>query len=338
MQNGPLSAPPRVLLTGSGSIGRRHAQNLRALAPGARLWAVCNNEASRLWAADAGVTPVASVEAGLEARPQLAVVCSVSSRHAQDLDLLMPEVEGLYLEKPVVTQRDQLDAVEARLAAGWAKPSVVGCNLRYLGAIQRLKHACAQGEAGRPAQAGLRVGQWLPDWRPGRDYRQTYSAQRALGGGVVFDLVHELDSACFLFGDIARGQAAAGRRSSLAIDTDDSAVITLLMASGLPVQISMDYVSRQAVREYLVIGDRATLHLDLIGRELAVRGPESTQLLPTQPSDWDMASTYGAAMRELLAAWAGGIPTSYSLAQAMHSTRWMIELEANAWRKPRSAA
>jgi predicted dehydrogenase len=326
------------LLTGSGSIGRRHAQNLRSLAPGVRLWAVCGNEASRLWAADAGVIPVASVEAGLEAGPQLAVVCSVPSRHARDLELLMAEVEGLYVEKPAVTQRDQLDAVAARLAAGWAKPSVVGCNLRYLGAIQRLKRACAQGAAGRLAQASLRVGQWLPDWRPGRDYRQTYSAQRALGGGVIFDLVHELDSACFLFGEIERGQAAAGLRTGLAIDTDDSAVIALLMTSGLPVQVSLDYVSRRPVREYVVVGDEATLRLDMIGREFAAHGTQGTELLPMQPSDWDMASTYRLAMQELLAAWAGGAPTSYSLAQAMHSARWMLELEATAWRKPSPAA
>jgi hypothetical protein len=57
-----------------------------------------------------------------------------------------------------------------------------------------------------------------------------------------------------------------------------------------------------------------------------------------QPSDWDMASTYRLAMQELLAAWAGGAPTSYSLAQAMHSARWMLELEATAWRKPSPAA
>ena len=325
-------APARILLTGAGSIGRRHVQNLRSLTPGTELIAVCRGEESARWAAGVGVVAVPSVEAGLRMNPEIAAVCSVSSRHADDLDLLMPAVEGLYIEKPVVTGTVGLRAVRALLDAGWCKPTVVGCNLRYLPAVGMLKDLCDRGEAGRVALASLRVGQWLPDWRPGRDYRQSYSAHRDQGGGVIFDLVHELDSACFLFGDIVHGQAAAGSRSSLALESDEAASITLLMKSGLPVQIALDYVSRKPVREYTVVGDAATLRLDFMARELTRIGPDSSQVIATGPTDWDVAETYRSAMTDLLDAWRTGSATRYGLAEALHSTSWMVELESSAWR------
>ena len=325
-------APSRILLTGAGSIGRRHAQNLRSLAPDAELVAVCRGEESARWAADLGVVVVPSVEAGLRTSPEVAVVCSVSSRHTDDLALLMPAVEGLYIEKPVVTSPAGLQALRALLDAGWSKPTVVGCNLRYLPAVGTLKDLCDRGEAGHLALASMRVGQWLPDWRPGRAWRESYSAHRDQGGGVIFDLVHELDSACFLFGDIAHGQAAAGSRSSLALESDEAASISLLMKSGLPVQVALDYVSRKAVREYTVVGDTATLRLDFMARELTRTGPVCSQAIATSPADWDIAETYRSAMTDLLDAWRTGSATRYGLAEALHSASWTVELESSAWR------
>ena len=53
--------------------------------------------------------------------------------------------------------------------------------------------------ASRPLSAHVSCQSWLPDWRPGRDYRESYSA-RADEGGALRDLVPELDYATALLG------------------------------------------------------------------------------------------------------------------------------------------
>ncbi len=332
MQNIEQNASLQILLTGAGSIGRRHAQNLRTMLPNANYSVVCRSEDSRAWANAFGAQIKLSVDDALQSKVDLAVISSGSVRHADELMKIMPHVQALYVEKPLLTDSTALIALKSLLANGWKKASVVGCNLRYLGAIEKLHQAITAGMVGRVVHASLRVGQWLPDWRASRDWRAGYSAHRDQGGGVIFDLVHELDSAIRLFGPIANGQAAAASLSSLAIDADDSAAIILQMQSGLPVQIGLDYVSRQPIREYFVVGDQASLRLDILGRQLQLINATETRLLHTVEADWDVASTYTLAMADLVRAWHSGTPSCYGLLQALHTTEWMLKLEKNAWR------
>ena len=44
------------------------------------------------------------------------------------------------------------------------------------------------------------MGQYLPDWRTNADYSKSYSASFEMGGGVLFDLIHEIDLAVNLMG------------------------------------------------------------------------------------------------------------------------------------------
>jgi CMP-N,N'-diacetyllegionaminic acid synthase len=50
--------------------------------------------------------------------------------------------------------------------------------------------------------ANLSCSSYLPDWRKNRNYIQTYSAKKVMGGGVLLDLSHEIDYIQSIFGKI----------------------------------------------------------------------------------------------------------------------------------------
>jgi CMP-N,N'-diacetyllegionaminic acid synthase len=114
------------------------------------------------------------------------------------------------------------------------------------------------------------VGQYLPTWRPGQDYRQSYSASRGKGGGALLDLSHEIDYLQWLFGVLDPSAGLVGKVSDLEIDSDDLALALGRTRAGTAVSLSLDYLSRIPIRRLVVHTARKTLVGDLVAGTLEV--------------------------------------------------------------------
>ena len=152
----------------------------------------------------------------------------------------------------------------------------VGYNLRFHPLIAELRRRLAAEPA---LSAQVYVGQYLPDWRPGRDYRETASASREAGGGVLRDLSHELDYLTWLFGPCRQVAALLGRSGALAIDSEDVAAMLLVFERCPAATVQLNYLDRRGAREIVVNTARRTLRADLVEGRLCVDGEE--QLFPT---------------------------------------------------------
>jgi predicted dehydrogenase len=232
------------------------------------------------------------------------------------MESLLPLLEAripCYVEKPPVTSAEDV----ARLRQ-LKSPSVTltGCNLRFLPSLIRLREALRGGSIGTPIRASLQAGQWLPDWRPERDYRTAYSARAQAGGGVIFDLIHEIDAARWLFGEFDQVRGMSAKSSRLEIDVEDSAGILLGRRGGPLVSIGLDYVARPPVRRYEIFGDESTLTWDLRARRLT-RGEE---VLEVDSQSFDLAASYRAALAEFLSAIKQDRAASPDLADGLKST------------------
>ena len=102
---------------------------------------------------------------------------------------------------------------------------MVGYNFRFYPPLQAMRQALVEGCIGRLISLRAEAGQYLPDWRPGSDYRQGASARRELGGGVVLELSHELDYIRWLGGEVESVGALVGKLSDLEIEVEDTAEI-----------------------------------------------------------------------------------------------------------------
>ena len=67
----------------------------------------------------------------------------------------------------------------------------------------------------------VEAGQFLPSWRPNSDYRNTVSASKELGGGVMTELSHELDYISWIFGKPTWVNAQNGKISNLEVNVED---------------------------------------------------------------------------------------------------------------------
>ncbi|MGM7672129.1 Gfo/Idh/MocA family protein [Microbacterium sp. A93] len=320
----------RAYIVGHGSIAQRHIRNLAAVVPDAQFIM----QRPRSHASDVAPEIAEFVDSPAEAIAQgidIAIVASATSDHIAVLPELMAAQTPMYLEKPVVATAEELARVRDLVSkTQYRAPSMVGCNLRFLPSLEKTRAALQTGLIGTVARAQFEAGQWLPDWRPGRDYRTSYSAQSTLGGGVVLDLIHEIDAARWLLGDFDRVQADLGTRSGLEIDSEDTAGILLSRRGGPLAVISLDYVSRTVVRRYSFVGDDGTLTWDMRRATLTHTDAHGSHELGAGPEDFDVASTYVRAMSELVRAIQTGTDTDQSLEEGLRTMDLAVRVkEAN---------
>jgi predicted dehydrogenase len=227
------------LVVGLGSIGQRHARNWRALGLG-------ELRAAREFP---------SLEAALATQPDVVLVTNPTSLHVATARQAVQAGAHVLVEKPL---GHSLDGVCELLDEARQRQRVlcVGYNLRCHPGLARLREIVQTGGIGRPLVARAEMGEYLPDWHPWEDYRQSYSARRDLGGGPVLTLSHELDALCWVLGRPRRIAGMAAHTSSLEVDTEDAAELTLLFESGALGSVHVDYVRRAPRRLLEVTGEQ----------------------------------------------------------------------------------
>jgi len=287
----------RYLLVGLGSIGKRHVRLLRTLDADARIAAWRRGDSGHEPAE--GIDQVMLEEGSLDAwRPDAAVVATPAALHLPAALACARRGVPLFIEKPLADRLDGLDEL-AELCAGQRLVVMVGYCLRFHPAVAALTQAARAGRIGRVLSLRAEVGQYLPDWRPGQDYRTGVSARADLGGGAVLELSHELDYARWLAGEVRAVRAWTGSISNLHLGVEDVAEILLEFEGGAVGSIHLDMVERWPHRSCRVIGTDGTLEWNAGEQRVRVFTPAAGwQKLLEGPVDPD--AMYLAELRHFL--------------------------------------
>lgn len=297
-----------MLIVGLGSIGRRHARLARELLPGARIIALrhlgCGDDPGV--EIDACVTTVAEA---LRHEPQLAVVANPATHHVDVACTLARAGVHLLVEKPLASDSGPASEL-VELCEAMGVMLMVGYNLRFLPTLQHFRSLLGKGTVGRVLSVRAEIGQYLPLWRPGTDYRRSVSAQAALGGGVLLELSHEVDYLRWVFGEVGWVMADERRQGDLEIDVSDVAHIILGFeappARGPVASLCMDFIRRDTTRTCTAVGEQGTLRWDALAGTVELFNGESAawQRLLTDPPARDQS--YLAEWRHFLACVADG--------------------------------
>ena len=232
-----------ALFVGLGSIGTRHLKNLTQL---------CDDRGWTLQADALRSDPARPLRDGVaallhrqfadirEAAPRydLIFITNPTSLHADALRTVYGRGEALFIEKPLFSaEQTHLDPADY-LPNG--QKAYVAAPMRWCGVMQAVKDRLPDLH---PYCARVICSSYLPDWRPGVDYRTVYSARKALGGGVTIDLIHEWDYLADLFGIPEQLYNFKGHYSELEIDSDD---ISMYIARypHLLAEVHLDYFGR----------------------------------------------------------------------------------------------
>lgn len=258
-----MTGAPIIAVFGLGSIGLRHAGNLLDL--GATVRGFDPDVGRRQALIELGGIAVASQTEALAGACGL-VIASPSQMHLEDLKRGIEAGCHVFVEKPFSHTLDGTSAVvEAAEARGLRL--FAGLNQRLNRAVSAARARLESGALGKILWARLIASSYLPDWRPGQDYRTNYAASPTTGG-IIFDDIHEIDLANFLLGPAEVVSATARVTGALEIPSEDLAILVLRHVGGALSSIHMDFCTRPRQRVIDVAGTNGRLWIDVIERRL----------------------------------------------------------------------
>ena len=251
----------KFLVVGCGSIGTRHIRNLQELQVKEIIGFDSKPERRAETNALLGISTFDDYATALAQDPDAVLICTPTSLHLSYAQQAVKQKAHVFIEKPLSHSLDDVDAFLATVEQHNVI-TLVGCNYRFHPGLQAIKTKLDNGQIGKPLSAHVEFGQYLPDWHPWEDYRQGYSANQSLGGGIILDRIHEIDYITWLLGDPTEVFCFADTLSNLEIDTEDIAKTLIRFKNGTLADIHVDYLQRAYHCSCKIVGEKGTLLWD----------------------------------------------------------------------------
>ncbi len=251
----------RLLIVGYGSIGKRHLKIARRLLPFADIRVLRHQKCQSVPQYANGC--ISSLDDALAFMPQAAVIASPCTFHLQTAIPLASAGVHLLVEKPLAASSEGITQLMA-ICTERGSLLMTAYNMRYLKSLRFFREKIFSELIGEVISVRCDIGQYLPTWRPSTDYRKGVSASRALGGGVLLELSHEIDYLRWIFGEVEWVNALLSKQSNLEIDVEDTAHLILGFKKNhagrkLIGSLNMDFIRHDTKRQCLAIGESGSL-------------------------------------------------------------------------------
>ena len=193
--------PIEIIVIGTGNIAIRHIKNLQLLKPMNKIFVLKrSNRSLDKFFKKSNINIISNIE---DIHPvnskSLAIICSPASLHSKDIKVLSSKGFNIFVEKPFLTQHDRISTA-LNYASNNKVITSVGYNMRFTERLQYMKKQIIRGNLNDIQNVNIEVLTDFRKWRKNKDYKDTVSFNKSLGGGVINELSHEVDYMIYLFG------------------------------------------------------------------------------------------------------------------------------------------
>jgi len=261
----------KILYFGLGSIGIRHLKLLK------------KNYDHEIYAYRTrkedvfpGIHNIYDLEEAIKVKPDIVFITNPTSLHIETaITCLKAGITNLFIEKPLSNSLDNLDIFFKEIKNSSAIVHV-GYSMRHNPIIKRMKQLIEERKE-KIFYTQTLNSSYLPNWRPGRDYRKIYSSKNSQGGGVILDLIHEFDFNEWFFGKIKSINGIYGKISSLEIDSEDFCDVNITFENNLIATIHLDYFGFNTQRFIRILTSQEENFADLIKKEISFKNELKTK-------------------------------------------------------------
>lgn len=233
----------KVLIIGSGSISFKHMYAINSLSKKVSIINISSRNFTEYYLNNRKIDC------------DYILICSPTTNHYKHFKIIEKNFENkkVLIEKPVF---NKFYKIKNNLKNRY----YVGYNLRFHPVLIYLKKFLI---GKRIFSINVVSHSFLPNWRK-KNYRNSVSASKKLGGGVLLELSHELDYLKWIFKNIKIINVFNKKISNLKIDVDDILNITGMVNKKIFLNLNMNFFSKLNYRFIKIDGNNFSLKADLV--------------------------------------------------------------------------
>lgn len=247
-----------AIIIGLGSMGRRRARLLQALDKSVQIIGIDMQEERRRQAErELGIKTIPSIaDACRQYKPEVAFVSTSPLSHATNIKECLENNLHVFTELNLVdTGYDE----NIELAKAKNKVLFLSSTFLYRKEIQYIKERVKESNC--QLSYMYHAGQYLPDWHPWENYKNFFVGDKRTNACREFMAI-ELPWLTDVFGNIKLCYAESCRNSTLDIDYPDIYHLVLEHENGVKGLLTVDVVSRKAIRRFELSGEDLYLTWD----------------------------------------------------------------------------
>lgn len=225
----------------------------------------------------------------------LLIIASENSKHLFDYFDFNLVAKKILFEKPL--HYKALDLNEIDLLSKRELDIFISSPLRFHEGFYSLKNILNQ--VGEISNIESRCQSWLPDWRPWRDHRDGFWNKKNQGG-VLREIVHELDYLIKLFEDISCTYAVAANSNFLNLEVESSIDALLLTKMSRLINLHLDYSSKVSRRFLRIDGTNSSVEWDVLKGTVTKLTNNGAYEIDFYPMDLDRDTIFKRQLQYIL--------------------------------------
>ena len=215
-----------------------------------------------------GIATASTLTESVDSGASLGLIATETNHHFEDSLSALNLGLDLLVEKPMTSNNSQARNLKAN-AIKLNRSIYVACVLRFSESLNKFKSLLPK--LNKIHTVRIECQSYLPEWQPDRNYQESFRSRKD-GGGVLLDLVHEIDYAGWIFGWPSSVQARIINTGRLNIEADESAHLLWESPKNGIVSLTLDYLSIPARRHMTAFGESGTLIWDGIENTVKLHG------------------------------------------------------------------